>query len=130
MTDHLAAGAVSPLAPDDLSRQKGPGGARRQQLGVALAAEFLGTFILVFFGAGAVNAAVATGAQTGLWQVEATARSLDGAHKLVARQVVQNLGDKRSGHALSPCEILRSYQPSLAFLCQPCERAQRTTTGM
>ena len=35
----------------------------------ALAGEFFGTFILVFFGVGVVNAAVVTGAQTGLWQV-------------------------------------------------------------
>lgn len=57
----------------------------------AMAGEFIGTFILVFFGVGAVNAAVATGAQAGLWQVAVvwafgvslgiyTAASLSGAH--------------------------------------------------
>lgn len=35
----------------------------------AAAGEVAGTFILVFFGVGAVHAAVATGAQVGLWQV-------------------------------------------------------------
>ncbi len=35
----------------------------------AAAGEIVGTFILVFFGVGAVQAAVATGAQAGLWQV-------------------------------------------------------------
>lgn len=35
----------------------------------AAAGEVVGTFILVFFGVGAVQAAVATGAQAGLWQV-------------------------------------------------------------
>jgi glycerol uptake facilitator protein len=34
-----------------------------------VAGEFLGTFVLVFFGVGVVNAAVVTGAQVGLWQV-------------------------------------------------------------
>jgi glycerol uptake facilitator protein len=57
----------------------------------ALLGEFAGTFILVFFGVGAVNAAVATGAQQGLWQVAIVwalgvslgiyaAASLSGAH--------------------------------------------------
>ncbi len=67
------------------------GGASPQPLLPALAAEYLGTFVLVFFGVGAVNAAVATGAQHGLWQVAVvwavgvslgiyTAASLSGAH--------------------------------------------------
>ena len=57
----------------------------------ALVGEYIGTFILVFFGVGAVNAAVVTGAQVGLWQVAVvwafgvslgiyTASSLSGAH--------------------------------------------------
>lgn len=72
-TDEVSAGVVPlPLLP-------------------ALAAEYVGTLILVFFGVGAVNAAVATGAQAGLWQVAVVwavgvslgiyaAASLSGAH--------------------------------------------------
>jgi glycerol uptake facilitator protein len=64
---------------------------RVPRLGSAMLGEFFGTFILVFFGVGAVTAAVAAGAQVGLWQVAVvwavavslgiyTASSLSGAH--------------------------------------------------
>ena len=67
-----AAAAATPLAP-------------------ALAGELIGTFVLVFFGVGVVNAAVVTGAQVGLWQVAVvwaigvslgiyTSAALSGAH--------------------------------------------------
>lgn len=42
---------------------------RDPSLVTAAAGELFGTFILVFFGVGAVQAAVASGAQAGLWQV-------------------------------------------------------------
>lgn len=61
------------------------------RLSTALLGEYCGTFVLVFFGVGAVNAAVAAGAQMGLWQVAVvwavgvslgiyTSASLSGAH--------------------------------------------------
>lgn len=60
-------------------------------LGTALTGEFLGTFVMVFFGTGVIYAAVISGAQVGLWQVAAvwavavsigiyTAAALSGAH--------------------------------------------------
>jgi glycerol uptake facilitator protein len=84
------AGSEESLAPspDHPRAEVTPGS---PPLGPALAGEFLGTFILVFFGVGAVNAAVAAGAQRGLWQVAVVwaigvslgiyaAASLSGAH--------------------------------------------------
>lgn len=56
-------------------RAAAPAGSRRDAapatagLAAAAAGEFIGTFVLVFFGVGVVNAAVVTGAQVGLWQV-------------------------------------------------------------
>jgi glycerol uptake facilitator protein len=44
-------------------------GALRNTLPARCFAEVLGTYILIFFGCGAVHAAVLTGAQAGLWQV-------------------------------------------------------------
>ena len=78
----------SSTSGDVVAADSGPGSL---PLPGALAGEFFGTFVLVFFGVGAVNAAVVTGAQTGLWQVAVvwavgvslgiyTAASLSGAH--------------------------------------------------
>lgn len=44
---------------------------RQPCIGREATAEFIGTYILVFFGVGSVHAAVLTGAQAGLWQVAA-----------------------------------------------------------
>ncbi len=71
----------------------------------AMVGEFIGTYLLAFFGIGAVNAAVATGAQMGLWQVAVVwavgvslgiyaAAALSGAHINPAITVVAALYDK------------------------------------
>jgi len=71
----------------------------------AFVGEYLGTFVLVFFGVGVVNAAVVTGAQTGLWQVAVvwaigvslgiyTSASLSGAHINPAITVVAVVYDR------------------------------------
>jgi glycerol uptake facilitator protein len=44
-------------------------GAPTNALAARCFAEVLGTFILIFFGCGAIHAAILTGAQAGLWQV-------------------------------------------------------------
>ena len=73
--------------------------------GSAFAGEFIGTFVLVFFGVGVVNAAVVTGAQIGLWQVAVvwaigvslgiyTSAALSGAHINPAITVVAVLYDR------------------------------------
>lgn len=89
--------AVSTPAPAESDDRRPTAGARHpevrpsRRLCFALFGEFAGTFILVFFGIGAVHTAVATGAQVGLWQVAVvwavavslgiyTAASLSGAH--------------------------------------------------
>ena len=71
----------------------------------AMIGEYFGTFVLVFFGVGSVQAAVATGAQAGLWQVAVvwavgvslgiyTAASLSGAHINPAITVMAAIYDR------------------------------------
>ena len=71
----------------------------------AMAGEFIGTFVLVFFGVGVVNAAVVTGAQVGLWQVAVvwaigvtlgiySSAALSGAHLNPAITVVAVVYDR------------------------------------
>ena len=93
----------NPIEETPLSEENS--GPPQNSLLSAMAGEYFGTFVLVFFGVGSVNAAVATGAQAGLWQVAVvwavgvslgiyTAASLSGAHINPAITVVAAVYDK------------------------------------
>ena len=82
-----------PAGADAKTSEKGTDNSANQPTDIlsAMVGEYFGTFVLVFFGVGSVQAAVATGAQAGLWQVAVvwavgvslgiyTAASLSGAH--------------------------------------------------
>lgn len=96
-------------------------------LGPALAAEYVGTFILVFFGVGAVNAAVATGAQQGLWQVAVVwaigvslgiyaAASLSGAHLNPAITVAAAVYESFSWWRVAPYAVAQTAGAASASL--------------
>ncbi|MHA1154435.1 MAG: MIP/aquaporin family protein [Alphaproteobacteria bacterium] len=109
----------------------------RQPFWPALAGEFMGTFILVFFGVGAVNAAVATGAQAGLWQVAVvwafgvslgiytaaslsggiyTAASLSGAHINPAITAMMAIYDRFPPARVVPYWIAQTFGAACASL--------------
>ena len=109
-TEEVAAGVAVPLP-----------------LGPALLAEYVGTFILVFFGVGAVNAAVATGAQAGLWQVAVVwavgvslgiyaSASLSGAHLNPAITIAAAIYEGFSWLRVIPYAIVQTAGAATASL--------------
>ena len=104
----------------------------------AMMAEFLGTFLLIFFGCGAVHAAVLTGAQSGLWQVAIVwgvaimlaiyaVGSVSGAHinpamtiaiavfrGFPAARVVPYIGAQLSGAFLAAAALFILFEPHIA----------------
>ena len=93
----------------------------------AFAGEFIGTFILVFFGVGAVNAAVVTGAQAGLWQVAVvwaigvslgiySAAALSGAHINPAITLVAAVYDRFPIRLVIPYWVAQIAGAALASL--------------
>ena len=96
-------------------------------LAPALLAEYAGTFILVFFGVGAVNAAVATGAQAGLWQVAVVwavgvslgiyaSASLSGAHLNPAITVAAAIYEGFSWLRVLPYAVVQTAGAATASL--------------
>ncbi|HYT94480.1 MAG TPA: aquaporin [Gemmataceae bacterium] len=107
-------------------------------LAVRCVAEVIGTFILVFFGCGAVHAAVLTGAHTGLWQVAIVwgvavtvaiyvVGGISGAHinpaitvalavwgKFAPAQVLPYVAAQLLGAALAAGALYGLYEPYLA----------------
>ena len=96
-----------PAGADAKTTEKGTDNSANQPTDIlsAMMGEYFGTFVLVFFGVGSVQAAVATGAQAGLWQVAVvwavgvslgiyTAASLSGAHINPAITVMAAVYDK------------------------------------
>ncbi|MAH83175.1 MAG: hypothetical protein CBB68_02280 [Rhodospirillaceae bacterium TMED8] len=93
----------------------------------AMIGEFFGTFVLVFFGVGSVQAAVATGAQAGLWQVAVvwavgvslgiyTAASLSGAHINPAITVMAAVYDKFPVRRIIPYWVAQIAGAAVASL--------------
>jgi glycerol uptake facilitator protein len=106
-------------------------------LGACCIAEILGTFLLVFFGCGAVHTAVLTGAQSGLWQVAIVwgvaimiaiyiCGGISGAHINPAitlafavwggfpfRRVLPYVGSQLLGAVLAAATLFVIYQPQL-----------------
>ena len=119
-------------------------------LGKRCLAEVIGTFILVFFGCGAVHAAILTGAQSGLWQVAIVwgvaimaaayvVGSISGAHinpaitialagwgRFSWSQVGPYISAQVTGAFLAAAGLFAVYAPFLAEK----EREQHVTRGL
>ncbi len=113
-------------------------------------AEFIGTFILIFFGCGAVHASVGFGAQSGLWQVAIvwgiaimlavyTIGSISGAHINPAftialwiwrgfprEQVLPYIGSQVAGAMLAAATLFFMFNTQLSEL----ERVKGVTRGL
>lgn len=115
----------------------------------AVIAEFLGTFLLIFFGCGAVHASVLTGAQSGLWQVAIVwgvaimlaiyaVGSVSGAHinpamtiasmvwrGFPASRVLPYIGAQLAGAIIAAASLFVLFEPHIAAK----EAAKNVTRG-